>query len=198
MPSRNDLNVRAAAVGFDGTTIPNDSKLEQKVLWLEKNSATVAVTGTAPTTTLTTTGVFSDGETLTLGTPGGNRVYTFRTALTAATTANEVLIGAAATNTLDNLKDAINGTSAVTTPGVGYGQLTKASEHFVAGAKTASTLVIAARETNTSSGVATTETCANASLTASTLTGGTMGAKVQDTTAASGIAGISGDRNTSV
>lgn len=197
MPARNELNMRAAAVGFDGTTVPNDSKLEQKLLYLEKNG--YAVTGTAPTTTLTTSGVFSDGETLSLGTiTGAARVYTFRTALTASTTPNEVLIGAAATNTLDNLKDAINGTSVVTTPGVGYGSNTTRSQHYTAGAKTASTLVIAATDTNTNGGVATTETCANAALTGATLTGGVLGGIAQSTSTTAGMGGIAGDKNTSV
>jgi hypothetical protein len=192
MAQRNELNVRAAAVGLDGTTIPNDSKLEQKVLWLEKNS--YAVTGTAPTTTLTTSGVFSDGETLTLG----SVVYTFKTALTAATTANQVLIGAAATNTLDNLKDAINCSSSVTTPGVGYGSLTVRHPQLTAGTKTASTLVITSTDTNAAGLIATTETCANAALTGSTLTGGVLGSVAQLTSTNSGVAGLSGDRNTSL
>lgn len=198
MASRNELNMRAAALGFDGTTIPNDSKLEQKILYIAKNG--YAVTGTNPTTTLTTSGVFSDGETLTLGTvnPGASRVYTFRLALTASTTANEVLIGAAATNTLDNLKDAINGTAVSGNPGTIYGSNTVRSQHYTAGAKTANTLVIASTDTNTNGGVATTETCTNASLTGATLTGGVLGGIAQSTSTTSGMGGISGDKNTSV
>lgn len=145
MPSRNELNMRAAAVGLDPSTIANDSKLEQKVLYLEKNSSTV--TGTAPTTTLTSSGTASNGETFTIG----DRTYTMRTALTGATYAtatltstgtapsdgdtvtvgsttytfrtalsssptvrNEVLIGANAAAALDNIKLAINGITTVT------------------------------------------------------------------------------------
>lgn len=192
MAQRNELNVRAAAVGFDGSTIANDSKLEQKVLFLEKNS--YAVTGTAPTTTLSTGGSFVDNETLTLGT----RVYTFKTTLTASTTANQVLIGAGATNTLDNLKDAINGTAIVTTPGVGYGSLTVRHPLVTAGAKSASTLVIAATDTNSAGLIVTTETVTNANLTAGTLTGGVLGSVAQLASATSGVAGLSGDRNVSV
>lgn len=55
MASRNELNMRAAAVGLDPSTIANDSKLEGKVIYLEKNSSTV--TGTAPTGTITASGV---------------------------------------------------------------------------------------------------------------------------------------------
>jgi hypothetical protein len=192
MASRNELNMRAAAVGLDPSTIANDSKLEQKVLFLEKNS--YAVTGTAPTTTLTTTGVFSDGETLTLG----GVTYTFKTALTASTTANQVLIGAAATNTLDNLKDAINGTAVVGAPGTAYGSNTVRNPQLTAGAKAATTLVIAATDTNSSGLIATTETCANASLTTTTLTGGVLGSIAQNTSTSAGPAGVSGDRNTTL
>ena len=192
MAQRNELATRAAAVGLDHTTIPNDSKLEQKVLFLEKNSPTVS--GTAATTTLTSSGVALNTETLTIGTV----VYTFKTALTASTTANEVLIGAAATNTLDNLKDAINATSAVTTPGVGYGSLTVRHPLVTAGAKSATTLVITATDTNLAAGIATTETLTNFALTASTLTGGTLGTIAQVTTTTNGPAGLSGDRNTSL
>lgn len=187
MPARNELVTRAAAVGLDPTTIPNDSKLEQKVLYLEKRTS--AITGTAPTTTLTTTGVASDAETLTIGT----RVYTFKTALTGA--ANEVLIGAAATNTLDNLKDAINGTSVSGSPGTTYGTGTVRNQDFTAGTKTASTLVIASTDTNANGSTATTETMANASFTGATMSAGTLGSIAASTSTTSGAAGISGDRN---
>lgn len=192
MPSRNELNMRAAAVGLDPSTIPNDSKLEQRLLWIEKN--TYAVSGTAPTTTLTTSGVFADAETLTIG----SVVYTFKAALTASTTANQVLIGAAATNTLDNLKDAINCTSAVTTPGVGYGSLTVPHPLVAAGTKTANTLVITAIDKNAGGLIATTETCANAALTSGTLTAGVLASIAQNTTTATGPPGVAGDRNTSL
>lgn len=47
MPSRAELVVRAAAVNVDQTAYPNDSKLEQKVLYAEKN-----LTASAAATTL--------------------------------------------------------------------------------------------------------------------------------------------------
>lgn len=193
MPSRHELNVRAYAVGLDPANFPNDSKLEQKVLFLEKNSYTV--TGTAPTTTLTTSGVFSDAETMTIG----SVVYTFKTALTAATTANQVLIGAAATNTLDNLKDAINGTAIVGTPGTQYGSQTVRHPQVTAGTKTASTLVITATDTNAAGLIATTETCANAALTGTTLTGGVLGGlAVANAATRDTLSGVAGDKNTSL
>lgn len=186
MASRNELNVRAYALGFDAATIPNDSKLEQKILYLEKNF-TQNVTGTAPTTTLTSTGTAGNNETFTIG----DRVYTLKTTLTGA--ANEVLIGAAATNTLDNIKEAINGTG---TPGTNYSQATLRHPHVTAGAKNATTLVIASTDTNTSGSLATTETMANFAFTGGTLSAGTLGSV---TVAGSGtrdtVAGISGDEN---
>lgn len=187
MPARNELLIRAAANGFDGSTIPNDSKLEQKVLYLEKRNITIS--GTAPTTTLTSTGTAGNTETFTLGT----RVYTLLTTLTGA--ANEILIGAAATNTLDNIKSAINGTG---TPGTDYSAATKVNEDFVGGAKNSTTLVIASRDSNANGSTATTETMANFGFTGGTMSAGTLGSVVSGTSTTSGAAGISGDRNTSV
>jgi hypothetical protein len=196
MPSRNELNLRAYAMGFDPSNIPNDSKLEQKVLFLEKNQTGTAITGTAPTTTLTTTGVFSPAETLTIG----NVTYTFRAAVTNSVP-NEVKIGAAATNTLDNLKDAINGTSNVGAPGTEYSSSTKRHPLVTAGAKGASTLVIAPADTNVGGTLATTETCANASLTSTTMSAGTLGAPVVSNTNTGTrdvLSGVAGDANTSL
>jgi hypothetical protein len=187
MPARNDLVIRASAVGLDATAYPNDSKLEQKVLYLEKRST--AITGTAPTTTLTSTGTAGDGETMTIGA----RVYTFKTALTGA--ANEILIGAAATNTLDNIKDAINGTVVSGTPGTTYGTGTVRNPDFTAGTKTATTLVIASTDADANGGTATTETMANFSFTGGTMSAGTLGSVAAATSTSAGAPGVSGDRN---
>ena len=191
MPSRNELNVRARAVGFDPTTIANDSKLEQKVLYLEKNS--YAVTGTNPTTTLTSTDVAVAGETMTIG----NVTYTFRAAVDN-TVANEIKIGAAATNTLDNIKDAINGTSAVAVVGTDYSSPTVRHPHVTAGAKNATTVVIASTDTNTNGALATTGTMANFAFTGGTLASGVLGGIAQNGTTTAGAPGLSGDRNTSL
>lgn len=193
MASRNELNMRAAAVGFDGSTIANDSKLEQKVLWLEKNSSP-AITGTAPTTTLTSSGVAVAGETVTIG----DVVYTWRAAITAASPANEVKIGAAATNSLDNLKDAINGTALVGAPGAEYSQATKRHPLVTAGAKNATTLVIASTDTNANGALVTTETMTNWAFTGGTMSAGTLGTVNQNTTTNGGPKGVSGDANTSL
>lgn len=188
MAQRNELNMRAAAVGLDPSTIVNDSKLEQKVLYLEKNSSTV--TGTAPTGTLTSSGVAVADETVTIG----GVVYTWKAAVTN-TVPNQVKIGAAATNSLDNLKDAINGTSAVGSPGTEYSQATVRHPHVTAGTKTATTLVVASPNTNTSGSLATTETMTNWAWGGSTLSAGTLGAVAQNTATNNGPAGISGESN---
>jgi len=185
---RNELAIRASAVGLDPSTISNDSKLEQKVLYLEKRAS--AITGTAPTTTLTSTGVALNNETMTIAGSSGTRVYTFKTTLTGA--ADEILIGAAATNTLDNIKSAINGTG---TPGTDYSQLTVRNKDFTAGAKTATTLVIASTDTNANSSAATTETLTNFSFTGGTMSAGTLGSFAVPTTTTGGAPGISGDSN---
>lgn len=79
MASRNELAVRARNVGLDPNTYTNDSKLEQKVLWLEKNGTAFA--GTAATGTITSNGTnASDGDTVTIG----NTTYTFKTTLGSA------------------------------------------------------------------------------------------------------------------
>lgn len=187
---RNQLASMARALGLDPTTIPNDSKLEQKVLYLQKNATAFA--GTDGAQTITTTGVFSNNETVTIG----SRVYTMKTALTASTTANEVLIGAAATNSLDNLKSAINGTAG---GGTTYGSLTGAHAQVTAGTKTASTLAVnPIDKAVTNASIATTETCANASWGAGTVASGVGAVLAQDATATAGIAGFAGDKNVNV
>lgn len=334
MPSRAELNLRAFAVGLDPATYYNDSKLEQKVLFLEKNS--YAVTGTLPTTTLTSSGVAQDTETVTIG----PHTYTFKTALTGviasgtltstgtipndgdvvvagniryvfkttldtgnalylalsgnnnskyqvlinasaanaltnlkaainasgtpgtdytatlttanpivtgstltSTTllvtrkfagtdvylggvadslvynngtatlswtgpaltggvnpvANEVLIGSAATNSLDNIKDAINGTTVSGSRDVTVSSNTKRTQFFTAGTKTSTTLVIAATDTNSMGAAATTETMANWAFTGATLASGVAGMiAIAGDGVTDSVAGMSGDRNTSL
>jgi hypothetical protein len=186
MPSRNELNLRARVLGLDSSTIYNDSKLEQKILWLEKNATTFA--GTDGSQTLTTTGVFSDGDTITIG----DRVYTMKTTL--GTTAGQVLIGAAATNSLDNLKSAINATG---TAGTDYTANTPIHQTVSAGTKTSSTLVVNPRDkAYTNADIATTETGANCSWGGTTIASGVAAVVA---VAASGtrdtLAGVAGDKN---
>lgn len=115
--------------------------------------------------TLTGASIPLNNETVTLG----SRTYTFKTTLTGA--ANEVLIGAALTNALDNLKAAINGAAGA---GTLYGTGTVAHADIIAGAKTGTTLVVVAREAGTAgNALASTETSATAlAFGGATLTGG--------------------------
>lgn len=141
MASRQELNLRAKNVGIDPANYPNDSKLEQRVIYEEKNSATEAGTQAVGTLTSDATNV-ANGETVTIGdrtytfktaltevkatqtltsnatAPAdgdtvaiGDRTYVFKTALSSPAVPNEVLIGASAAIALDNLKLAINGGS---------------------------------------------------------------------------------------
>ena len=200
MPSRHELNVRARAVGFDPATIPNDSKLEQKVLYLEKSITTFS--GTAGSQTLTSSGVFANDETVTVGNmtyrmvdaladtkatgtltsdataPSdadtvtiGETVYTFKTALSAGpAVAYEVLIGASAAAALDNLKLAINAGAGV---GTNYSTGTAAHPSVVATTNTDTTQVVEALTAGRSANaIATTEESTHLSWGAATLTGG--------------------------
>jgi hypothetical protein len=119
-----------------------------------------------------------NNETVTLG----SRTYTYKTTLTGA--ANEVLIGAAATNSLDNLKAAVNGAAGA---GTTYGAGTVANADIIAGAKTATTIVFHARLGGTDgNSLASTETsAAGLSFGTATLVGGTAdptGIKLMDWT----------------
>lgn len=138
MASRNELVIRGNAVGLTASNYPNDSKFEQKILFLEKNGTTY--TETLGVGTATTAGAdVANGDTLTIG----NRTYTFvtnlsgvkatglltsdatapsdgdtvtiqgvqytyKTTLSASPQTYEVLIGVSAAVALDNLKLAIN------------------------------------------------------------------------------------------
>lgn len=186
MASRNELVIRASAVGLDASTIPNDSKLEQKVIYLEK--AATAFTGALATQTLTSDATnVSDGETCTVG----NQVYTFKTALTP--TAGEVLIGADAATTLDNLKAAINGTG---TAGTDYAATTPIHTQVTATTNTNTTQVVQAREyAVTNADIATTETSAHLSWGAATLASGTPKIIAPATSTTGGAPGVSGGKN---
>jgi hypothetical protein len=190
MATRNELLERAAALGFDGTTIPNDSKLEQKILYLLKNRT--AVTGTAGTGVLTSdTAANADGETVTIG----SQVYTLKTALTAGTP-NQVLIGANAAASLQNLADAINGTG---TPGTQYTAVTPVNSWVTCTGNTATTLTVTVRDFNVTNGsIATTETGAHLSWGAATIASGVPKVIAAGTSTTAGAAGLSGDKNVSV
>lgn len=80
-----------------------------------KAFSTITSNGTAP----------ANGATVTIG----GQIYTFKTALTASTTANEVLIGVSAAVALDNLKSAINKSAG---GGTTYGSNTVANAYVTA------------------------------------------------------------------
>lgn len=173
MPSRNELVIRANAVGITPSNYPNDSKLEQKVLYMEKNGTTY--TETLGTGVLTGTGDLANGDQVTIG----NRTYTFRTNLTGVKAtglitsdataptdgdtvtingktytfkdtlsspaqANEVLIGISAAVALDNLKIAINASGG--TEGTEYSVGTVAHSDVTATTNTNTTQVVEARQ----------------------------------------------------
>lgn len=115
---------------------------------------------------LTTTGAFSDGETVTIGT----KVYTIQTVLT--NTDGHVLKGASAAVTLTNLKNAIN-LNGLGVPGVDYAASTTVNTQVTA-ATTASILTVTAILGGTvGNTIATTTTAAAATWGAATLAGGT-------------------------
>lgn len=198
MPSRAELVNRANVMGLNPANYPNDSKLEQKVIYLETNASTMAgtlatgvltssgtfsngdtvtigsktytmrtaLTGVKATGTLTSTDVFSDGETVTI-----NGVqYTFKTALSSPAQAFEVLIGASAAASLDNLKSAINDTG---TEGTHYSVGTYAHPHVTATTNANDSQVVEAREFGTGPNAFTTSsTAASNTWGGTTLSGG--------------------------
>jgi hypothetical protein len=139
-------------------------ELERKrVLVASDKYLTDLKVGVRATGTLTTTGVFSNGETVTIGA----KVYTFETALTNVD--GNVLIGANATASLFNLASAINLAAG---SGTLYAAATTANTDVYA-TSGASTLSLFALNAGTAGNtIATTETATNASFGAATLTGG--------------------------
>ena len=133
MVARSELAQRARAVGIDPDNYPNDSKLEQRVIYEENNL--VANTGTLGTGTLTMSDVPTDGDTMTIGSITytfvddlseayatqtltitdqfaegekvhiGSQTYIFKA---TPVNPNDVDIGGTAAASLDNLKQAIN------------------------------------------------------------------------------------------
>ena len=116
--------------------------------------------------TLTNTGNPAAADTVVIG----SVTYTFRATLTAGGLPNEVLIGGTASVSFDNLKAAINGAAGA---GTTYGAGTVAHPDVIAGAKTATTLVVVARLAGTAgNSIASTEGSTVLSWGAGTLLGG--------------------------
>jgi len=104
--------------------------------------------------TLTSTGVFTDTQTVVVG----GKTYTTQAVLTNVD--GNVLIGASAAATLQNLKDAINLTG---TPGTQYAAAMTANPLVVATSVTATTLVVSSKVAGAiGNQIATTETQTNA------------------------------------
>lgn len=124
--------------------------------------------GVKATGTLTASGVFSDGETVVISDGTTTITYTFKTALTGA--AYEVLIGASAAASLDNLKSAINATAG---EGTTYGTNTEVNPLVTATTNTDTTQVVEAYALGEyANAFTTTETGDNAAWGAATLENG--------------------------
>jgi len=146
------------------TTNQDLHDLERKRVLVEVFNPNDVPIGTQATGTLTTTGVFSNNETVTIGT----QTYTLKSPFVNA--ANNIDASGTTAATLDNLKRAINGDGVA---GTNYGTGTTVSTVAYA-TSTATTLDLMAKQGGTAGNVVvTTETAANASFGAATLTGGT-------------------------
>lgn len=146
---------------------PTGSALEVEV---SGNAITVNLLtslGVKATGTLTSTGVFSNTETVTIG----ETEYTFVTALSAGPTVPyEVLIGASAAASLDNLKSAVNLTAGI---GTTYSTGTEIHPTVTATTNADDSQVFEAKTVGTAgNAIATTSTAADNDFGAATLEGG--------------------------
>jgi hypothetical protein len=125
------------------------------------------VNAVAASQTLTASGVFSNGQTVTIG----GVVYTFETTLTNV--AGNVLIGANAAASLDNLKSAVNLTAG---GGTTYAAATVIHPTVTATTNADTTQLFVAKTAGAGGNALTsTETCANAAFGAATFAGGVSG-----------------------
>lgn len=199
--NRNELVMLANSMGFDPTTIANDSKLENHLKYLMANQSTMA--GTLASGTVTSTGVAVAAETITIG----SVTYTWRGSLTGAkatgtitTTGNfsegetvsiegqtytfraipvspyDVDIGGSAAVSLDNLKQAINQgdtEGAGEGEGTNYGTGTLFHPLVTATTNAADSQIVEARNFGTyANRFMTSETCGSASWGAAAMSGG--------------------------
>lgn len=177
MASRNELVIRGNAVGLTASNYPNDSKFEQKILYMEKFGTTY--TETLGTGVFTTAGAdVANGDTAVVGNrtytfvtalsgvkatglitsdatapAAGDTVsiegvtYTFQTTLSSPAQRNEVLVGVSAAVALDNLKIAINASGG--TEGTEYSIGTTAHPLVTATTNTNTTQLVEARQFGT-------------------------------------------------
>ncbi len=174
----NILRVAAAVASTETVTI-GDTVFEvytgATAITAGRVAVDVSAGGTKATQTLTLSGTVSNNETVVIN----GRTYTFKTALTGA--ADEVLIGANAAASLDNLKSAINASAGA---GTTYGTGTTAHTTVEATTNTDTTQVIQARVTGTAANsYGTTETITNGSWGAATMAGGANPTAAEFTTA---------------
>jgi hypothetical protein len=156
--------------GTISSSYTQDTMFSRNELFASFGTSLSAAAGTAAFSTLTSSGVnASNNDVVTIGTFNGPSItYTFVTTLSGA--AYEVFIGAAATNTLDNLKSAINDTG---TEGTTYGNGTLKHPSVVAGVKTATTLLVTANQPGTAgNSIITTKTAVTYTWTAGVLASG--------------------------
>ncbi len=114
--------------GVSPTTIGiTTGVLSASTLGLVAGAVTKTVPATFASDTVNITGQPSDGEIVTIA----GTAYTFKTTLTASTTAGQVLIGASGNTAATNLAAAITGGAG---SGVGYGSLTTTNVNVTASA----------------------------------------------------------------
>lgn len=169
MPSRAQLELRAAAIGLDYRAVKysNDSVLEQATLQAEKaKTATTATTNA--TATITSNGTApTSGDTVTIA----GKTYTFLTALTN-TVPNEVLIGGTAAAALTNLKAAIQ--FGMVGVGTQYSTQTQPNQEVQGGTLSATVLQLVATKQSGADGnsIGISKVAATLTLSGATLTGG--------------------------
>lgn len=169
-PSGNWFSDLVAPVTFENGTQRGINAQNQQLHDLERKRVLVEVfnpddvtIGTQATGTLTASGVFADGETITVGV----QTYTLKSPFVNA--ANNIDASGTTAQTLENLRRAINGDGVA---GTNYGTGTTVNASAYA-TDTATTLVLLAKVGGTAgNSIATTELATNASFGAATLTGG--------------------------
>lgn len=156
----------ASLAQLDALTHLNEKEALREIILLTNITVPAAV---AATGTLTGTANMANGETVTID----GKVYTFQTVLTDVD--GNVLIGAALTDSLDNIRAAIN-----LDAGAGTLYANSTTLHpTVSAVDTPTTIVVTAKSSGSAANViATTETGANMSWGSATLSGGAGDAKI--------------------
>jgi flagellin len=158
----------------DGTSnssiVVTPGTLSSASLGLVAGTVTKTVPAVAAVGHIDLSGQPSDGEIVTVG----GTAYTFKTALTASTTAGQVLIGASATTAANNLAEAIN--ASVTGSGTDYGSSTSANATFTATALGGSVTITAITAGTGGNGATLTDTGTTSGNVALTATAGGLAA----------------------